>query len=150
MKKWIIYILLAVCTATTASAQQQQMRRGPRGEQRPQLTEEQRAKMKEHRKAIQELAEIARAETDPVKKAELVDQLRVKVTEHVEKIQVEFRKRLKNAEQGVEKMKERFADAEKDMDQRIEQHVQDLLDGKKPERPERNRSGERGRPLTAE
>ena len=168
MKKWIIYTLLVLFAATTASAQwwklglgekeaeppkQQQMHRGPQGGQRPKMSEEKRAerkakheKMKAERAAIQKLAEAARNETDPVKKAERTDQLRAKVTEGAEKRNAEFRKRLGKAEEGVEKMKARLADAEKNKEQRIEKHVQGLLAGKKPARKEGKGPGKKGPP----
>jgi len=137
MKKWIIYIMLAVFATTTASAQPRQMRRGP------QLTEEQRAEKKAEREAIQELAKAARNETDPVKKSELVEQLRAKVTERVEKMLAKFRKRL-------EQMNERLLEEESNKDQRIEQYVQDLLDGKKTKRPKWKGLGRKGSPSTVE
>ncbi len=158
MKKWIIYMLLVLFAATTASAQwwklglggeetdqppPQQVRRGHPDGQRSKMSEEQRTKMKEkrgemkaHREAVQKLTEAARNETDPEKKAARVDELRAKVTEGAEKMHAEFRNRLARAEGDVTKMKERLADAEENKEQRIEQHVQDLLAGKKPERPE--------------
>ena len=164
MKKWIIYVLLALFAATTASAQwwklgfgeeeaeqpsQPQMRRS--GGRRPPMSEKKRAEMKaRHEKmraeheAIQKLADAARNETDPVKKAELTKQLRTRVAENAEKMQAYFRKRLEVAEQGVEKMKERLAKAEKEKETRIDQHVEDLLSGKKPKHHKGRRSGKGG------
>ena len=171
MKKWIIYTILVVFAATTASAErwkfgsgeeeqtaepQHQMRRGQQSGQRPQMSEEKRAemkakheKMKAEREVTHKLGDAARTEPDPVKKAELINQLREKVTEHVEKMQAEFAKRLEKAEQGVKKMKERLADAAKNKEQKIEEHLQKLLSGEKPQRPEGKWSG-RKRPPPAE
>ena len=168
MKKWIIYTLLVLFAATTASAEwwklglgeekqttepPQQMQRGPQSGQRPQMSEEKRAemkakhgKMKAEREATQKLADAARTETDPVKKAELVGQLRAKVTKHVEKMQATFAKRLEKAEKGVTKMKERLVEAEKNKEQKIEEHVQKLFSGEKPQRPEGKRPGKKGPP----
>lgn len=159
MKKWIIYMLWVVFAATTASAQwwklglgdeeseqpqQQQMQRSGRsGGHRPQLSEEQRAKMKAEYEAIQKLADAARAETDPVKKAERVETLRARLTEGAEKKQAKFRKRLEQAEKGVEKMKARLAKAEKNQAQKVEDHLKKLLAGEKPKRHEGRHHGSR-------
>ncbi len=143
MKKWIICILLAVCTATSASAQWWKQGSGGKAEQPPAKLQEMHEKMKAERKATRQLAEAARNETDPEKKAKLIDQLREKVTENMEKMKAEFRERL-------EKMNERLAEEEKNKEQRIEQRVQDLLDGKKPERQKGKGSRRKGRSATAE
>ncbi len=155
MKKWIIYTMLVVFAATTASAQwwklgfgenetspkQAVERPGParpsmhRG-QRPRLTEEQREKMKAQREAIEKLTEAARAETDPVKKEELISQLRARLTEGAVKMHEMHRKRLERAEIELAKMKERLIDAEENIDQKVEEHLQKLLAGKRPECPE--------------
>jgi len=159
MKKWIIYTILIVFAATSASAQwwklglgdeeseqpqQQQMRRGSQPGQRPKMSDEKQAEMKAEREATHKLADAARNEADPVKKAALVDQLRAKVTEGAEKRNAEFSKRLEKAEQGVTKMKERLAKAEKEKEQKIEEHIQKLLSGEKPQHPEGKRSGKKG------
>lgn len=162
MKKWIIYMYLALFTATTASAQwwkmglgekgaeqpqpsQRQMQYGQPGGRRSRLTDEQREKIREQHEAIMALAEAARNESDPTKKAELVGQLRAKLTEGAERMQAEFRRRLEKAEQGVAKMKKRLADAEKNRGQRIEEHLQKLLAGERPGpvpgRPEHRKQG---------
>jgi gas vesicle protein len=113
-------------------------------QRRPKMSDEQRAKIKAEFEAIHSLAEAARNETDPVKKAELTDQLRTKLTEGAERMQAEFRKRLEKAEAGVEKMRERLEQGEKDMSKRVEEHLQKLLSGEpmehkgfKGERPPR-------------
>jgi len=156
MKKWIITVLIGIFTAGSALAQ------GPLGSDeaggrrqgdprhRPAMSERKRAqieKFKAEREAARQLAETARSEADPAKKAVLVDELRTKLTKGAEKMQAEHRKRLQKAEQGVEKMKARLAEAEKNKEQRVEQHVQDLLAGKKPERPEwkRHQGGPHGK-----
>ncbi len=161
MKKWMLYTLIAVFTASSASAAwwsfgsnektdeqpaiERPVRGGPDAQRkRPRMSEEKRAKLQKiraEREAVHKLAETARNETDPAKKAALVDELRAKLTEGSERMHAGFRKRLEKAEQGVEKMRERLAEAEKNKGQRIEQQVENLLAGKKPERPEGKKPG---------
>ena len=162
MNKWLVYMLMVVFAAGVSVAEdkapwwklgfggndEEQMdappaepspggrmdREGRPGmERRPKMSEEQRAKIKAEYEAIHSLAEAARNETDPAKKAELTDQLRAKLTEGAEKMQAEFRKRLEKAEAGVEKMRERLEQGEKDMSARVEAHLQKLLSGEGPE-----------------
>jgi len=158
MKKWIIYTLLVIFAATTASAQwwklgfgeeeqvaepqQQQMRRGPQGGQRSPMSEKKRVemrakheKMKAEREAVEKLTEAARSEADPVKKEELISQLRTKLTEGAVKMHEMHGKRLEKAEAEVAKMKKRLTEAGKNIDQKVEEHLQKLLSGERPERP---------------
>lgn len=161
MKKWFVYILMVTFAAGFAGAEEkspwwklgfggdaeeqvapEQMHQRPQGDspemqrdpRRGKISEEQRAKMKAEREAIHALAEAARSEEDPVKKAELTEQLRAKLTEGAEKMQEQFRKRLEKAEAGVVKMRERLEKGEADMAKRVEEHLQKLLAGEKPER----------------
>jgi len=153
MKKWIVYVVIGLIMAGSASAavwsfeskekpgdppaieRSMQLRPGGPGAQnkRTPLSEKQRAEMKAHREAIQQLVDAARTETDPAKKAVLVDQLRVKLTDGAKKMQAEFSERLKKAEQGVEKMKQRLVDGKQNRAQRVEEHLQKLLTGETPE-----------------
>jgi len=161
MKKWIVSILMVVCVAGLAGAEgnapwwkmgfgggdkeQVEMKmqlKSPQGERpdrkkeqrRSQVSEEQRGKMKAHYEAVHKLTEAARAETDPVKKAELTEQLRSKLTDGAQKMQVEFRKRVEKAESEVVKMKRRLEKGEQDLAQRVDEHLKKLLAGEKPER----------------
>jgi hypothetical protein len=157
MKKWIVSILMVVFVAGNSSAawwpfgsdkqdeepfKTEQVRQRQQGDHmerkkdqyRQKMSEEQRAKKKAEYKAIHRLAENARLVIDPAKKAELTGQLRVKLTENAERKQEEFRKRLEKAEADVVKMRERLEKGEADMEQRIEEHLQELLSGEKPER----------------
>lgn len=164
MKKWIVYVLMSSFAAGFAVAEdnspwwklgkgnkdsvetpapeqpkparpmegrsdmkKQQQRRG-------QMTQEQRGKMKAHFQAVQTLADQARNEVDPVKKEELIAQLRAKLTDGAEKMQNEFRKRLEVAEVEVKKMKKRLAEQEKGLEKRVEEQLQRLLSGEKPSR----------------
>ena len=167
MKKWIMSVLLGVLMAGSASAawgpfgsdekteEQLAVERSQRSHQggqqrRPRMSEEKRAEMKARREETKKMVEAARAETDPVKKTELVEQLRTRLTEGAKKMQAEFRKRLETAEQGVEKMKVRLAEGDENMKQRVGERLQKLLAGEKSERPEGMRSGRRGPSPTAE
>lgn len=168
MKKVIAYLLITIFAAATASAEEKQpwwklglggkdvvaqeevvppsqrMKEGAPQRQRAQMSDAQRAEMKANQEIIHQLAEAARAETDPAKKAVLVDQLRAKLTEGAQKMQAEFRKRLQTAEGEVSKMKERLAEAEKNMDKRVEEHLQKLLAGEKMERLGGKHLGKKG------
>jgi len=162
MKKWIVYTLLVVFAATTASAQwwklglgeeetaptmerpQQMQHGGKPGGQRPQISEEKRAEMKAKHEAVWKLADAARTETNPVKKEALIADIRVEVTKMVDKMQAEQKKRLEKAEQELPKLRERLATAEKNKEQKIEEHVQKLLAGKKMGRPEGKHPGQKG------
>jgi hypothetical protein len=113
----------------------------------PVLNEEQRTKIKAYYEEVHQLAEAARAEAEPVKKEELVGQLRAKLTEGAKRMQAEFSKRLEQAEKDVAKMRERLDEGEKNMSARVEEHLQKILSGDRPEHPRGDRSGPRaGRP----
>jgi uncharacterized protein YdeI (YjbR/CyaY-like superfamily) len=161
MKKSIIYLLLAVFAAGVSVAEDkapwwkfglggaeeeevlEPQAEAPRGEgrrsdmrqqrRRPQMNPEQRAKVKAYYEEIHKLAEAARAEADPVKKEQLVDQLRAKLTEGAERMQAEFHKRLEQAEKDVVKMRERLEKSEANMSARVEEHLQKILSGEYPQ-----------------
>ena len=164
MKKSIIYLLLAVFAAGVSvaedngswwkfgfggSAEEEALEpqapppEVPRGEgRRPdlrqrkhsQVSPEQREKMKAHYEEIHKLAEAARTETDPAKKEQIVGQLRAKLTEGAERMQAEFQKRLENAEKDVAKMRERLQKSQAEMSTRVEEHLQRMLSGERPQR----------------
>ncbi|MBC8207359.1 MAG: hypothetical protein ISR85_04340 [Kiritimatiellales bacterium] len=179
MKKWFVYILMAFFAVGFAAAQDNTpglepgsendgaeqiealpLEQAPGGHMKPggrpdmrkrsRISDEQRAEMKAHYEAIHSLAEAARAEADPVKKAELIEQLRAKLTEGAEKMQAEFSKRLENAEADVAEMKERLAKGEAEMAQRVEEHLQKLLAGEQPEHKGPGVEGQRHRPQPPE
>lgn len=114
-----------------------------RDQRRQKISEKQRAEMKAHYEAVHQLAEAARTETDPAKKAELTEKLRVILTEGAQKMQARFRKRVEKAEQDLAKMKERLEKGEVEMEQRVDEHLQKLLSGEKPERKGRPQHGRR-------
>jgi hypothetical protein len=179
MKKWMIAVLVGVCAAGAAIAEDtvpwykkmfgksadeqpqvippapetvappaQAAQPAPAVKQRPQLTQEQIEKlkarkegspfqvkpevvekMKAHHEALMKLGEAARNETDPVKKEALVAELRAKVTEGMEKMLADQKKRLAQAEADLPKLRERLADAEKNKTARIDEQVQRILSG---------------------
>ncbi|MCC7300053.1 MAG: hypothetical protein IT583_03120 [Verrucomicrobia bacterium] len=110
--------------------------------QMPQIKPEQMEKLKAHHAAMMKLGEAARNETDPVKKEALVAELRAKVTEGMDKMLAEYKKRVEQAEADLPKLKERLADAEKNKAARIEDQVKRILSGEMPmNRPEGKQPG---------
>jgi len=158
MKKWIAAILMVIFAAGISVADETAAADGPKSEKRerrqerrrPRLSEEQRAAMKAHYEKVQNLSEAARAEADPAKKAELVEQLRAVLTEGAQRMQAQFRKRIEKAEQDLMKMKERLAEGETQMEQRVEEHLQRLLSGEKPERRGGSKQGKGSKAPPAE
>jgi hypothetical protein len=116
-----------------------QKREGGGEYKRPQLTPEQMEKMKAQHEELMKMGEAARNEIDPAKKEILVGQLRTKLTEIADKMQVEAKKRLDQAEKELPKLRERMADAEKNKTTRIEEQVQRILAGQPLAQYEGNR-----------
>ncbi len=138
MKKWIVGILVGVVVSGSVSAgwcsvepdgknsSSPSRRRQERGCKEADK-QKHRSEKKEYRKAIKTLAEAARVELDEVKKTELINQLRSKLIEDADRMHVEFRKRLKQAEANMESMKARLADAVTNRTQKVEERLQKLL-----------------------
>jgi hypothetical protein len=153
MNKWIVTLIMVVFAAGISVAEKpgtsakQQLPPGADREKRedyhrPKFTEEQRAEMKAQYEAIKKLAEAIRSETDPVRKEALTSQLRAKLTEGAEKIQMQYRKRIEDAERDLAKMKERLKKREADLEQRVEEKLQKIISGEDPGRrdgPEKDR-----------
>ena len=125
-----------------------QRHEGMDGKQRPQLSPEQVEKMKAQHEALMKLGDMARSETDPVKKEALIGELRAKLTERADKMQAEMKKRLEQADKEMPKLKERLAEAEKNKTARIEEQIQQILAGEPPKRSEGKRP--EGAPLKKE
>lgn len=165
MKKWITSILVVVFTAGISVAdgsspwwkfgfggnddKQLQAEQGTqensskqKDRRRPQISKEQRANMRAEYEAIQKTAEMARSETDPVKKEELTNQLRAKLTENAKKSQEQYRRRIEKAEKELTEMKERLNKREADLEKRVEEHLQKLLAGEKVGRKGDQKSGQ--------
>ncbi|HKL21000.1 MAG TPA: hypothetical protein VJ904_04295 [Tichowtungia sp.] len=142
MKRWIAALLIGFFAAGISLADESvpERKNGPdRSERRmerrrPRFSQEQREKMKAQYEAIRKLAEAIRSETDPVKKEELTNQLREKLTEGAKQMQARFRKRIEQAEKELGKMKERLKKGEAEMAQRVEEKLQKILDGEHPVR----------------
>jgi hypothetical protein len=126
--------------ATPAPAPAPEMPRMKMGEhQRPQLTPEQREKMKAHHEEVMKLGEAIRNETDPAKKEALTADLRTKVTAMVDRMLAEQAKRIEQAEKELPKLKERLAESQKNKAARIEEHVQRIISGEMPKGPDGER-----------
>jgi hypothetical protein len=102
---------------------------GRNGDRPRMMNPEQMQKMRAEHKAIMDLGNAARNETDPVKKEELVGQLRVKLNEAADKMQVVYKNRLTKAERELAKLKARMAENEARRDERIEGQIQRILAG---------------------
>jgi len=121
--------------------------RGAGDHQQFQLSPEKMEKMKAQHEELMKIGEAARNEPDPVKKEILVGQLRAKLTEIADKMQIEAKKRLEQAEKELPKLRERMIDAEKNKSTRIEEQVQRILagepltpfEGKRSELPGKNK-----------
>ncbi len=163
MKKWMVYVLMVVFAVGFAVAKDKApwWKLGFGGDDKEQITTneapqpppsgrpdrendrhrqktsyEKQMEMKAQDEAIRSLVEAARSEIDPVKKAELTEQLRVKLTDRAEKIMKarSLHKRLEKAEVDVETMRERLKHREEEMSRRVEEQLQKLLSGEPLER----------------
>ncbi len=107
------------------------------GQDRPggPMSEEMRAEIRAERDAIRDLVGAARLETDEAKKAELVGQLREKLSGIADRMQVHQEERLVQAEERFIALKERIEYARDHRDELIEEQVQRLLAGERPARP---------------
>lgn len=113
-----------------------QHRKGLSGEGRPQLTSEQKEKMKAMHEVLKKLGEAARNETDPVKKEALVSELRTKLTEVADRIQAEQKRRLAQAGKEMKNLEKRIADYDANKSARIEKQIQRILAGEPFKGPE--------------
>lgn len=116
----------------SAWGQGEERGRRPEGPMDPEMMEQ----MKANHKAIRELGEAARAETDPAKKEELVAQLRTKLGEVGDLMQKKWEERLAQAEERLSDLKEKVEYSKANRDALIEEHVQRILSGEKPQRPD--------------
>jgi hypothetical protein len=91
--------------------------------------------MKANHKAIRELGEAARAETDPAKKDEIVAQLRTKLGEVADLMQTNQEKRLAQAEEHLAALKAKIEDSKANRDTLIDEQVKRVLAGERPMRP---------------
>lgn len=158
MKKYMLMIALAALAAGTAIAQDdgpdsnnrkgkawdreggkpgwgQMDKRGgpPEGAVDPETMKQMKAAHEE----IRDLAGAARIETDEAKKAEIVARLRTKLGEVADLMQAKHEQRLAQAEERLAGLKAKMEEAKGNRDALIEEQVQRVLKGEKPQRPER-------------
>jgi hypothetical protein len=88
--------------------------------------------MKACHKAIRELGEAARAETDEAKKAEIVSQLRTKLGEVADLMQKKWEERLAQAEERLAGLKAKIEDSKTNRDSLIDEQVKRVLAGERP------------------
>jgi predicted phage tail protein len=124
---------------TPEQLEKQKARKSTDGQDHARMSAEQIKKMKANREEIMKLGAEARNATDPAQKAVLVEQLRTKLTDVSDKMQIEGRKRLEQAEKELERLKERVAEAEQKKSARIEEQLQRILSGE----PVRSMDGKR-------
>jgi len=158
MKKWMSYIAIIGLTAgassaalwpfssdkkagpapsTPAAAHETALMQRPegKGDQRNQLSPEQKEKMKARHEELMKLGEAARNEPDPAKKEVLVGQLRAKLTEMADERQANMKKRIDDAEKELPKLKERLVQSEKNKSANIEKKIQRVLAGEPIDQP---------------
>lgn len=92
--------------------------------------------MKAYHTIIRDLGKQARAETDEARKAELVEQLRIKLNEAADLMERKQAQRLIKAEQMLDKLRARIEEARANRESHIEEQLDRILSGKPPRRPE--------------
>ena len=93
--------------------------------------------MKADHKEIKALGEAARSVTNEAAKAEIVAQLRGKIGEVADRMQVMQEKRLAQAEERLTELKAKIEESKTNRDALIEEQVQRVLKGERPQRPDR-------------
>ena len=114
----------------------EQMDRRPGPPMAGPMSAEMMTQMRDDHKAIRDLGEAARAETDETKKAELVSQLRAKLGDVADRMQTFQDQRLAQAEQQLASLKERIEYSKANRDKMIDEQVQRILAGEHPGRPD--------------
>lgn len=92
--------------------------------------------MKADHKAIRELGDAARAVTNEAAKAEIVAQLRAKIGEVADRMQAHQEQRLAQAEEHLASLKAKIEESKANRDKLIDEQVQRVLSGEKPQRPD--------------
>jgi len=105
----------------------------PHGPMDPAMMEQ----MKADHKEIKALGEAARSVTNEAAKAEIVAQLRAKLAEVADRMQAHQEQRLAQAEEHLASLKAKIEDSKTNRDKLIEEQVQRVLSGEKPQRPDR-------------
>jgi hypothetical protein len=87
--------------------------------------------MRTYHKAIKDLGDAARAETDEAKKAEIVAQLRTKIGEVSDLMQKKWEERLTQAEGRLAELKAKIEESKANRDGMIDEQVKRILSGEK-------------------
>ena len=108
-----------------------------RGNDRPRgpLDSAEMEQMHADHEAIRDLAGAARLETDPAKKAALIEQLREKLGVVADRMQAKQEQRLAQAEERLAGLKEKIEYGKTHRAELIEEQVQRILAGKRPDHP---------------
>lgn len=93
--------------------------------------------MRAEHEAIRDLAGAVRLEADPAQKAALIEQLRTKLGVVADLMQVKQEKRLAQAEERLAGLKEKIEYGKTHRAELIEEQVQRILSGERPQRPNR-------------
>ena len=93
-------------------------------------------KMRAIHEEIRDLAGAARVETDATKKTEIVARLRAKLGEVADLMQAKQEQRLAQAEERLGGLKERIEYAKAHREEMLDEQVQRVLSGERPQRPE--------------
>ena len=101
------------------------------------MTPEMREQMKADHEAIRDLVGAYRLETDEAKKAELVVQIRARLGAIADRMQTLQAQRLSQAEERLADLKKKIEDAKANRDSLIDEQLQRVLSGERPERPDR-------------
>ncbi len=130
-------------------------KRGGKDRPRGPMSQEDMEQMKADHQEIKALGEAARAVTNEAAKAEIVAQLRSKLGEVADRMLANQEKRLAQAEERLAGLTAKIEDAKTNRDTLIEEQVQRVLKGERPQRPDRfkdfpnakgGRGDRRGRP----
>ena len=118
------------------AAERSKARRGEEG-RGAMMSPEMRAQMKAEHEAIRDLAGAIRLETDEAKKTELVAQLRAKLGAVADRMQAAQEERLAQAEARLAGLKEKIAYAKENREKLLDEQVQRVLAGERPQRFDR-------------
>lgn len=106
--------------------------------------QERMAKRKAIHEELKQLGEAARNESDPVRKQELVEQLRTRLTQISDEAIVRGQKKLEKAEKELKALQDKLANMEKNKSARIEEKIQRILAGEPMKGPDGKRQAKEG------
>jgi len=147
MKKLLLTLTMVAVMANVAFAERgdgnrhhgnkswgQMDKRGGHGHPRGPMDEETMSLMRAHYTIIRDLGKQAREETDEVKKAELITELRVKLNEVTDLMVKKQEARLAHAEERLTGLKEKIEAAKTDREKMIDEKLERILSGERPDR----------------